>query len=96
MFKGRLGGKGHQYRYPGSACLYISGSSQASHILVVQNLPRTVNFLVRAPTDSLQKREEYHSNSDLHGIKIIKIGPWSRPFSKKEEVQSEHEWTTIA
>ena len=66
-------------------CTFIlSGSSQASHIPVVQYLPygSTANF-------SLQKREEQAGNSYLRGIKMIKIGPRSHALLKKYKVQSE-------
>ena len=42
--------------------------------------------------DLLQKRER-DSNSDLRGIKIMKIGPQSRILCKMYKVQIEHEWT---
>ena len=58
----------------------LGGSSQVSHILVVQYLPygSTANFLIRAPTISLQKREEMEDNSNIRDIKTIKIGLPSR------------------
>ena len=64
-------------------CVFIlGGSNQVSLIPVVQYLPygSTANFLVRAPMNSLQKRIEHHSNSDLRGIKIIKIGLLNHPL----------------
>ena len=64
---------------------------------VVQYLPygSTANFLVEAPMDS-QKREEQDGNSDLCGIKIIKISPPSHTLFKKCKVQSECEWTILS
>ena len=54
----------------------LGGSSQASHIPVVQYLPygSIANFGFRAPMDSTQ---EWIGDSDLCGIKI---GPQSRPL----------------
>ena len=67
------------------AFILLGGSSQASHIPVVQYLP----YGDLAPMDSLQKQKDCHDNSDLHSIKIIKIGSWSLSLFKKYKVQSE-------
>ena len=72
----------------------LGGSSQASHIPVVQYLPygSAANF---SPTDSLKIQKERHGNSNLRGVKIIKIIPRSPSLLKKYKVQSEREWTLV-